>query len=39
MRRLSSFIKKYGEDAGRKLYHALQSQAAHARWKSYYRTR
>ena len=30
MRKLESYIKKYGPDAGRKLYHALQSQAAHA---------
>ena len=30
MRKLQSYINKYGPDAGRKLYHALQSQAAHA---------
>ena len=30
MRRLSSYIAKYGPDAGPKLFHALQSQAAHA---------
>lgn len=30
MRRLSSYIAKYGPEAGPKLYHALQSQAAHA---------
>ena len=37
MRKLSSYIRKYGEDAGRKLYHALQSQAAYARWEAHYR--
>jgi hypothetical protein len=30
MRRLESYVKKYGPDFGPKLYHALQSQAAHA---------
>ena len=30
MRRLSSYIAKYGPEAGPRLYHALQSQAAHA---------
>lgn len=30
MRRLSSYVAKYGPVAGPKLYHALQSQAAHA---------
>jgi hypothetical protein len=30
VRKLQSYINKYGPDAGRKLYHALQSQAAHA---------
>jgi hypothetical protein len=30
MRKLEFYVKKYGPDAGRKLYHALQSQAAHA---------
>ena len=30
MRRLSSYVAKYGPEAGPKLYHALQSQAAHA---------
>ncbi len=30
MRRLDSYIRKYGTEAGPKLYHALQSQAAHA---------
>jgi hypothetical protein len=30
MRKLQSYINKYGPDAGQKLYHALQSQAAHA---------
>lgn len=39
MRRLDSYIKKYGEQVGRRLYHALQSQAAQARWKAHYRNR
>lgn len=39
MRRLQSYIRKYGEIAGPLLYHALQSQAAHARWKAFYRGR
>lgn len=30
MRIKSRYIAKYGPDAGAKLYHALQSQAAHA---------
>lgn len=30
MRKLEFYVKKYGPEAGRKLYHALQSQAAHA---------
>ena len=30
MRLLSSYIAKYGREAGPKLYQALQSQAAHA---------
>ena len=30
MRKLSSYVKKYGPVAGPALYHALQSQAAHA---------
>ncbi len=30
MRRLSSYVAKYGPEAGPKLYHVLQSQAAHA---------
>ena len=30
MRRLEIYVKKYGPEAGPKLYHALQSQAAHA---------
>lgn len=30
MRRRESYLKKYGPEAGAKLYHALQSQAAHA---------
>ncbi len=30
MRRLQSYVNKYGPEVGPKLYHALQSQAAHA---------
>jgi len=30
MRRLENYVKKYGPDFGPKLFHALQSQAAHA---------
>jgi hypothetical protein len=30
MRRLESYVKKYGPEAGPKLFHVLQSQAAHA---------
>jgi len=30
MRKLEIFVRKYGPDAGPKLFHALQSQAAHA---------
>jgi len=30
MRKRESYLKKYGPVAGEKLYHALQSQAAHA---------
>jgi hypothetical protein len=37
MRKLDAYIRKYGDVAGRRLYHVLQSQAAHARWKAHYR--
>lgn len=30
VRRLENYVRKYGSEAGPKLYHALQSQAAHA---------
>src|SRR3954447_8058981 len=30
MRKLTSYIARYGPEAGPRLYHALQSQAAHA---------
>jgi hypothetical protein len=30
MRRLENYVRKYGPDFGPILYHALQSQAAHA---------
>jgi hypothetical protein len=39
MRRLASYIPKYGEQDGRLIYRLLQSQAAHARWKALYRSR
>jgi hypothetical protein len=29
MRRLENYVRTYGPEAGPKLYHALQSQAAH----------
>ena len=39
MRKRQSYIKKYGSTAGPRLYTALQREAAHARWKAYYRDR
>ena len=30
LRKLELYVKKYGTEAGKKLYHTLQSQAAHA---------
>ena len=30
MRRRESYVRRYGPEAGPKLYHLLQSQAAHA---------
>jgi len=39
MRRLESYIRKYGEVAGRIIYRTLQREAAQARWKVEYRTR
>ncbi len=39
MRKKSSYVAKYGSIAGEKLYHALQSQAAQARWKAFYRNK
>lgn len=30
MRRLENYVRKYDPEAGPKLFHALQSQAAHA---------
>lgn len=30
MRKLQSYVAKYGPEVGPKLYHVLQSQAAHA---------
>ncbi len=30
MRRLENYVRKYGPEFGPKLYHALQSQTAHA---------
>lgn len=37
MRKLQAYVQKYGPAIGPKLLHALQSQAAHARWKAFYR--
>ncbi len=39
MRRLASYINKYGPMDGPKIYRDLQSQASQARWKVYYRNR
>lgn len=39
MRRLDSYIRKYGDVAGRIIYRTLQREAAHARWKATYRDR
>lgn len=39
MRRLESYVRKYGPVAGPVIYRTLQSQAAHARWKSFFRTK
>jgi hypothetical protein len=39
MRRLASYIRKYGDVAGRIIYRTLQSQASQARWKAFYRDR
>ena len=39
MRRLDSYVRKDGERDGRIIYRALQSQAAHARWKAWWRNR
>lgn len=36
MRKKEAYLKKYGDLV---LYHALQSQAAQARWKAWYRDR
>jgi len=37
MRRLASYIRKYGPVDGPIIYRVLQSQAAHARLKAYYK--
>lgn len=39
MRRLDSYIRKYGDHHGRIIYRTLQREAAHARWKAFYRNR
>jgi hypothetical protein len=39
MRRLDSYIARYGPEVGPIVYRALQSQAAQARWKAFYRDR
>jgi len=39
MRRLDSYIRKYGDVVGRLIYRTLQREAAQARWKTEYRTR
>jgi hypothetical protein len=39
MRRLDSYIRKYGPVDGPLLYRRLQREAVHARWKAFYRER
>ena len=39
MRRLDSYIRKYGPVEGLIIYRTLQREAAHARWKAFYRER
>lgn len=39
MRRLDSYVRKYGPVAGPIIYRTLQREAAQARWKAYYRDR
>ena len=39
MRKLASFTQKYGPLVGPRLLSALQKEAAHARWKEFYRRR
>lgn len=39
MTRLEMFKRKHGDAAGAKLYHALQANAANARWKTFYKKR
>lgn len=39
MRRLDSYNRKYGLVDGPIIYRALQREAAHARWKAFYRNR
>jgi hypothetical protein len=39
MRRLDSYIRKYGPVEGPIIYRTLQREAAHARWKAFYRDR
>lgn len=39
MRTKESYIKKYGKDAGSKMFKALQKEAAQAKWKAHYRNK
>lgn len=39
MRRLDSYIRKYGPVDGPIIYRTLQREAAQARWKAFYRRR
>ena len=39
MRRLDSYIRKYGPVEGPIIYCTLQRETAHARWKALYRDR
>ena len=37
MRRKEFYVKKYGPDAGPKMFKALQREAAQEKWKAHYR--
>lgn len=37
MRQIHRYIRKYGLELGILIFTTLQKEAAHARWKTYYR--